>query len=69
LAFSRPFVFINIAGCTFIFVKRDTGQGTRGRGCELVLFPLVLLPPGMKSSIEFSRSFVLINIAGCTFIF
>jgi hypothetical protein len=30
--FLRSFVFINIAGCTYIFVMRDTGYGTRDTG-------------------------------------
>jgi len=30
--FSRSFVFINIAGCTFIFVEWDKGHGTRDNG-------------------------------------
>jgi hypothetical protein len=76
LEFLRSFVFINIAGCTFIFVERDRGHGTRDTGHgppvgNLEMEPCSPTPsrPGSGIISGIFRSFVFIHIAGCTFIF
>ena len=82
LEFSRSFVFINIAGCTFIFVKRGTEYGTRDTGYKVEKWipgqrhaPARIwnhqwqFPSSSSRSLHlaFQPSFVFINFSGYPF--
>ena len=72
--FSRSFVFMNIAGCTFIFGNGSDELGFRSqysgvRSWESESSPPDCADPSALVYDILSLPFVFIDIAGCTFIF